>query len=419
MKRHALGLRKAGQMDAWRAALQQAHALEEQAQHAPAPGPVATPADPTGGHTGPPVSSHKDDGGLAAPPAWPGAGLSHPAAGSPSQPVRPQANMPSPLTPVSAGPLPADLFSSTQEPASTTAGRAPQAAAATASGQRSRAEATRGSSTASDAGRGVPEGIRREPLRAGTSGASQEGPGRVPAAESSATAAQREAGRAGGDGAGRPTPQGSRPSDPPTPQPDRGRSGGDEASSARPHYWPDSSPEAAPAASPAKAESARVSPTAADVSVLQEQIRAGKQAAVRLKREGRLPEARAALQQAREQERQLAAHEAATEAAAADGAAAEEEGGEEMVEDAFDPDIVAALKGLGWSEQQIRGGMGAGPGRGAGRPAKAAAAGGERGPLEERIRSEKRRAVELKRAGRQQEALAVLREVKQLEKQVG
>ncbi|GAQ87667.1 RING/FYVE/PHD zinc finger superfamily protein [Klebsormidium nitens] len=405
----------------------QAHALEEQAQHAPAPAAAATTADLTGGHTGPPASSRRDEGGLAGPPARPSVGLPHPAAHIFSQPVRPPANVAPELTPVSAGPLPADLFSSMQEPAFGTAGRTPQAAAATTSGQGARAEATGDdSSTANDAGRRFFPESRREPLRAGAAAVSQEGTGRGPPSDSSAPAVQRDPGRAVGTSAGRPglgSPQGGAPSDPPTPQPDRRRSDGDEAFSAPPHYWPESSPEAAPAAPSPKAESARPPATAASggvgVSELQEQIRAGKQAAVRLKREGRLPEARAALQQAREQERQLAARGAAAEAAAAEGGSVGEDESEGPVEDAFDPDIVAALKGLGWSEQQIRGGMGAGPGSGAGKPAKVAAPRGEGGQLEDRIRSEKRRAVELKRAGRQQEALAVLREVKQLEKQLG
>jgi hypothetical protein len=450
LKRQALGLRRQGKMEEWRAALQEAQALEQEAQQAktqagvrereggPGGGAARRGAGAVAGEDESDVEETEEDETdpalLAALHAMGWQDDPPPAPSGPPgatwQPAGPRESMPQGPTPVSAAPLLADLFSSPFDPPSPSPGSSIQA-------------------------RGGPAG--------GSHAGGSEGRQSAPAAGSSAS--KREgaaAGLSGRSGAG--------------PQLDNRRLAGEAAAVAEtppPYYWPDSTPSVAPSP-PSPPAPIPVRPglstgvtDGAGVSALEEQIRAGKQAAVRLKREGRLEEARAALMQAKRKERELETRSGggqgieATQSTGGTGGAAgdqaapgreavaaagieETEEDEVAVKDAFDPQMVAALKGLGWTDEQIRGSMGGGVGKAETGPRRASAApvggnggngtggrgspqempgagdqSGIRGRLKERIRGAKRKVVELKRAGRQQEALALFKEVKLLEKQLG
>jgi hypothetical protein len=448
LKRQALGLRRQGRMEEWRAALQEAQALEQEAQQAktqagarereggPGGGAARRGARAVAGEDESDVEvTEEDETDPALLAALHAMGWQDDAPPAPSgppgaswQPAGPGESTPQGPTPIRAGPLPADLFSSPFDLPSPSPGSSIQA-------------------------RGGPAG-----------GPAGEGRQSAPAAGSRAS--KREgaaAGPSGRSGVG--------------PQLDNRRLAGEAAAvaeTAPPYYWPDSTPPVPPSPPAPPASITPVRPglstgetDGASVAALKEQIRAGKQAAVRLKREGRLEEARAALMQAKRKERELETRggggqgiEATQSTGSKGGAAgdqaapgreavaeagnAETEEDEVAVEDAFDPQMVAALKGLGWTDEQIRGSMGGGLGKAETGPRSASAApvggnggnstggqgtpqempgGGdrsaERGRLEERIRGGKRKVVELKRAGRQQEALALFKEVKLLEKQLG
>lgn len=169
---------------------------------------------------------------------------------------------------------------------------------------------------------------------------------------------------------------------------------------------------------------------------LQQDSLAHKRKAMGLRREGKSDEADAEYELAKDLERQMED---------LDPMHAKEDlddvGG---VEDLLDPQLLAALKGVGFKERDLAGGVehkgmvrqgtsGAGQPSGAGgskvRVTSQANQGGpsrstrggledERKQLEERIRGQKVKAVEFKRAGKQAEALEMLRGAKRLEKQL-
>lgn len=168
---------------------------------------------------------------------------------------------------------------------------------------------------------------------------------------------------------------------------------------------------------------------------LQRESLAHKRKALALRREGRMEEAEAEFELAKSMEKQmeeLGGSDPGNGAVPKTGGAGPIFGhqDEEGVDDIFDPQLVAALKGLGWKEIDY---LGAAPKAGqkvkekvpTGNSGKADMATGtnfkqneEKHQLEAKIKSEKVRAVQLKRSGRQSEALDALRAAKQLERQL-
>lgn len=134
---------------------------------------------------------------------------------------------------------------------------------------------------------------------------------------------------------------------------------------------------------------------------LQQESLAHKRNALKLRREGKIEESEAELELARALESQL-------EESGNQGASKMEGTGDTGVEDLLDPQLVSALKSIGWED----GDLGAQP------PKKPEAPQGERAHLEEMIKAEKVRALSLKREGRQAEALEALRSAKRLEKKL-
>lgn len=164
---------------------------------------------------------------------------------------------------------------------------------------------------------------------------------------------------------------------------------------------------------------------------LQQESLAHKRKALGLRREGKTEEADVEFELAKSIERQMeelgenAGHSAMPPSYSGDDVGS--------VDDIFDPQLLAALKGLGWKDTDIlqptpkvgqegieKAQMG---NRGKATDAVSSTIirvqqNDEKEQLEEKIRSEKVRAVQLKRSGRQLEALDVLRGAKQLERKL-
>ncbi|XP_058096143.1 uncharacterized protein LOC131241345 [Magnolia sinica] len=149
---------------------------------------------------------------------------------------------------------------------------------------------------------------------------------------------------------------------------------------------------------------------------LQQESLAHKRQALKLRREGRIEESEAEFELAKALETQLeelgghdsAAGKSKSKAEATDGV---------VIDDLLDPQLLSALKEIGWQDADI-----------VERPQEKTEAkptfvekentGWEKAELEERIKAEKIRALNLKRAGKQGEALDALRRAKQLEKKL-
>ncbi|XP_026448350.1 enolase-phosphatase E1-like [Papaver somniferum] len=144
---------------------------------------------------------------------------------------------------------------------------------------------------------------------------------------------------------------------------------------------------------------------------LQQESLAHKRQAMKLRREGRTEEAEAELELAKALEAQLEEHDSqnTSKSEAMDGV---------VVEDLLDPQLLSALKAIGLGTEVVA------PRRQEkSEPAKASPEKGEnssqeRSLLEEKIKAEKVKALNFKRAGKQAEALASLRQAKLFEKKL-
>ncbi|KAA8523069.1 hypothetical protein F0562_009492 [Nyssa sinensis] len=149
---------------------------------------------------------------------------------------------------------------------------------------------------------------------------------------------------------------------------------------------------------------------------LQQESLSHKRQALKLRREGRMEEADAEFELAKALESQL------EEVAARDSSKSSVSGAEPIddvgVEDLLDPQLLSALKAIGLEDASI-----VSHGTERLEPAKSIAGNSEnssqeRIQLEEGIKAEKVKAVNLKRSGKQAEALDALRRAKQLEKKL-
>lgn len=153
---------------------------------------------------------------------------------------------------------------------------------------------------------------------------------------------------------------------------------------------------------------------------IQQESLSHKRNALKLRREGKVAEAEAEFELAKALESQLEESEAqsSSKSEVVDDAA---------VEDLLDPQLLSALKSIGWQDSDIV----AKPSEKAEAKQSVAKSGNsnverinlgnpnvERTNLEEQIKAEKLRALNLKRAGKQAEALEALRAAKRLEKKL-
>ncbi|XWS19492.1 hypothetical protein CRYUN_Cryun31cG0020700 [Craigia yunnanensis] len=155
-------------------------------------------------------------------------------------------------------------------------------------------------------------------------------------------------------------------------------------------------------------------PSGRDRFKLQQKSLSHKRQALKLRREGRMQEAEAEFELAKSLEAQL------EELAAHDSTKSSSIGAEpvDVVEDLLDPQLLSALKAIGWDDSSV-------VARGPERPelvkpnaSKSENVDQERIQLEEQIKAEKVKAVNLKRSGKQVEALDALRRAKMLEKKL-
>ena len=136
---------------------------------------------------------------------------------------------------------------------------------------------------------------------------------------------------------------------------------------------------------------------------LQQEVLSHKRLSLKLKREGRIEESEAEFALAKSLETQLEE--------TVNGNDPKEEG--PVLDHLLDPQLVSALKSIGWGDLEIHGKVNASP------PKKPEVKMVDpRAELEEQITAEKRRALTLKKAGMQTEALAALRLAKSLEKKL-
>jgi hypothetical protein len=143
-----------------------------------------------------------------------------------------------------------------------------------------------------------------------------------------------------------------------------------------------------------------------------------KRNALKLRREGKTAEADAEFELAKSLESQL--EEADSQGSSSGGKSAE--ANDALVEDLIDPQMMSALKSIGWSAADL-----STPSRNAQPSAKAEATPAvvvtskplsERSQLEEQIKAEKLKALGFKREGKQADALEALRSAKRLEKKL-
>ncbi|KAM0883590.1 hypothetical protein ACQ4PT_031505 [Festuca glaucescens] len=144
-----------------------------------------------------------------------------------------------------------------------------------------------------------------------------------------------------------------------------------------------------------------------------------KRNALKLRREGRTVEADAEFELAKSLESQL--EEADSQGSSSGGKSAEANDG--SVEDLIDPQMMSALKSIGWSAADLTTpSMNAQPSvKTEARPTVAVTTSkpqNEKSQLEEQIKAEKLKALAFKREGKQAEALEALRSSKRLEKKL-
>lgn len=181
--------------------------------------------------------------------------------------------------------------------------------------------------------------------------------------------------------------------------------------------------QASKSTQPPKAMSSR------DRLKIQRESLAHKRNALKLRREGKTAEADAEFELAKELESQL--EEFDNQGSGSGGMPGETSG--VIVEDLLDPQIMSALKSIGWSDMDLsmhsstsqppksaQASNAQVPKKGEAKPAVAMASKqqSERSKLEEEIKAEKVKALNLKREGKQAEALEALRSAKRLEKKL-
>lgn len=173
------------------------------------------------------------------------------------------------------------------------------------------------------------------------------------------------------------------------------------------------------------------------VGAEQMQVLAHKRRALALKREGKLEESEDEFELAKSLEIQMDELAGNSRAHTSIDGISNDDG--EAVDDIFDPQLLSALKGIGWKENDIFSQM---PTKGVSAKNKGLVSTSshvhgnlgndtaranvdktegskeERIRLEENIRAEKLKALDFKRAGKQTEALDALRRAKQLEKKL-
>ncbi|CAL4968547.1 unnamed protein product [Urochloa decumbens] len=159
---------------------------------------------------------------------------------------------------------------------------------------------------------------------------------------------------------------------------------------------------------------------------IQRESLAHKRNALKLRREGKTAEADAEFELAKELESQL-------EESDNQGSSSGVEPNDAAVENLLDPQIMSALKSIGWSDMDlsmqssssqapkpVQSSIAQPPKKVEAKPAVAATSKpqSERSQLEEEIKAEKLKALNLKREGKQSEALEALRSAKRLEKKL-
>ncbi|KAG8059086.1 hypothetical protein GUJ93_ZPchr0002g25353 [Zizania palustris] len=150
---------------------------------------------------------------------------------------------------------------------------------------------------------------------------------------------------------------------------------------------------------------------------IQRESLAHKRNALKLRREGKTAEADAEFELAKSLESQL------EESDGQDSGGKPSHANDAAVEDLLDPQIMSALKSIGWSDadMSMQSSSSAQPSKKAEvKPTVAATSKpqSEKTQLEEQIKAEKLKALNLKREGRQAEALEALRSAKRLEKKL-
>ncbi|CAK7350849.1 unnamed protein product [Dovyalis caffra] len=149
---------------------------------------------------------------------------------------------------------------------------------------------------------------------------------------------------------------------------------------------------------------------------LQQESLSHKRQALKLRREGRVEEAEAEFELAKALEAQL--DEMSSNDSAKSSVNVAEPVDDVVVEDLLDPQLLSALKAIGIEDISIISQSSERPGPMKVSPTKIENSSQERIQLEERIKSEKVKAVNLKRAGKQAEALDALRRAKLFEKKL-
>ncbi|RVW86440.1 hypothetical protein CK203_035559 [Vitis vinifera] len=149
---------------------------------------------------------------------------------------------------------------------------------------------------------------------------------------------------------------------------------------------------------------------------LQQESLSHKRSALKLRREGRIEEAEAEFELAKALETQL------EELAAHDAAKSSAKGAEPVddvhVDDLLDPQLLSALKAIGLEDASPLAQSPEKPEPAKLHISKSDSSSQEKSQLEERIKAEKVKAVNLKRAGKQAEALDALRRAKMFEKKL-
>ncbi|KAJ9152679.1 hypothetical protein P3X46_026221 [Hevea brasiliensis] len=149
---------------------------------------------------------------------------------------------------------------------------------------------------------------------------------------------------------------------------------------------------------------------------LQQESLSHKRQALKLRREGRMEEAEAEFELAKSLEAQL--EESASQDSSRSSVSMAEPMDNAVVEDLLDPQLLSALKAIGIEDASIASQGLERPGSAKLNPQKGENVGQERIQLEEQIKAEKLKAVNLKRSGKQAEALEALRRAKLSEKKL-
>jgi len=185
----------------------------------------------------------------------------------------------------------------------------------------------------------------------------------------------------------------------------------------------------APPAQASKSTQPQKALSSRDRLKIQRESLAHKRNALKLRREGKTSEADAEFELAKELESQL--EESDNQGSSSGGRSGEPN--DAIVEDLLDPQIMSALKSIGWSDMDLsmqssslqppnhtQSSNAQPPKKVEAKPAIAATSKphSERSQLEEEIKAEKLKALNLKREGKQAEALEALRAAKRLEKKL-